>query len=177
MLGPTLATERLILRPPEAGDLDALAELMADEESARFLGGVQTRPQAWRGLATMVGSWVLKGYGMFSVLERDGGRWIGRIGPWAPEGWPGQEIGWSLRRDAWGRGYATEAASACMDFAFDTLGWSEVIHPIHPDNQPSKAVARRLGSTLLRTGRLPAPADDFDCEIWGQSARQWRARR
>jgi RimJ/RimL family protein N-acetyltransferase len=176
MLGPTLQTERLILRPPEAGDLDAWAGLMADPESARFIGGAMSRSQSWRVLAGMTGSWPLCGFGQFSVIERSSGDCVGRVGPWQPEDWPGQEIGWALMRRAWGRGYATEAASACMDWVFDRLGWPEAIHCIHPDNEPSKAVARRLGSTLARITRLPPPSDDFDCEIWSQSAEAWRAR-
>jgi RimJ/RimL family protein N-acetyltransferase len=177
MLGPTLETERLILRPPEAGDLDVLAELMADPESARFIGGVMTRAQTWRSLAVLVGAWVLKGFGQFSVVVRESGDCIGRVGAWEPEAWPGQEVGWSLLRRAWGQGYASEAAAACMDWVFDDLGWAEAIHCIHPDNAPSKAVARRLGSVFTHTTRLPAPADDYDCEIWSQTAASWRARR
>lgn len=167
--GLTLTTDRLILRPPVAEDLDGWAALMGDEEAARFIGGVQPRSGAWRGLCTMAGSWALHGFGMFSVVERATGRWIGRIGPWRPEGWPGDEIGWGLVRAAWGRGLAAEAAVATMDWARDALGWRDVIHVIHPDNAPSKALATRVGSRALRTGRLPAPFDAEELEIWGQT--------
>jgi RimJ/RimL family protein N-acetyltransferase len=177
MLGPTLETERLILRPPEAADLDAWAEMLADPDSARFIGGVMSRALTWRVLALMTGSWPLRGFGMFSLVEKASGRCIGRAGPWQPEGWPGQEVGWGLIKSAWGQGYATEAASACLDWVFDTLEWTDVIHCIHPDNAPSAAVARRLGSTYLRCERLPPPLNDFDCEIWGQTQQAWRTRR
>jgi len=176
MLGPTLETERLILRPTAAEDLDGWAALMGDEQSARFIGGVQSRPEAWRGMAATAGSWALQGFGMFSVIERGTGAWIGRIGPWRPLGWPGDEIGWGLLRSAWGRGYAAEAASASMDWAFDTLGWRDVIHVIDSANAPSRALAQRLGSTCRGMGRLPAPHDG-EYEIWGQDAASWRARR
>ena len=53
-------------------------------------------------MATMTGAWSLCGFSMFSVTLRESGRWIGRIGPWRPEGWPGTEIGWGLARDTWG---------------------------------------------------------------------------
>ena len=69
MLGPTLETDRPFLRPPAAEDLDGWAEMMADEEAARFIGGAQPRQVAWRGLASMAGSWALMGFGMFSVIE------------------------------------------------------------------------------------------------------------
>ena len=173
---PILETERLILRCPQEADLDAYAEMMADPEATRFLGGVVTRPEAWRSIAGMAGSWVIKGYGMFSVLEKASGRWIGRIGPLSPEGWPGTEVGWGLTRSAWGRGYATEAAEACIDFAFAKLGWDEVIHTINPDNAPSQALARRVCSRYLRPGRLPAPINE-DLDVWGQTRADWLARR
>ena len=170
-----LETERLILRPPVEADLDAFAALMADEESARFIGGAQPRSTAWRGMAMMSGSWMLKGFSMFSVIERSSGQWIGRIGPWCPEGWPGTEVGWGLKRSAWGQGYAAEAAAASIDWAFDVLGWTEVIHAIDARNAPSKVLASRLGSRFLRIGRLPPPWD-IDLEVWGQSREEWRGR-
>jgi RimJ/RimL family protein N-acetyltransferase len=176
MTGPTLETPRLILRPPEQGDLDGWAAMMADEEAARFIGGVQARAASWRGLASMAGSWSLLGFGMFSVVEKATGRWVGRIGPWQPEGWPGTEVGWGLAREHWGKGYAVEAAAATIDWAFDTLGWTEVIHCIDPQNTPSQAVARRLGSENLGPGSLPAPFEQAVIEIWGQSRDAWRAR-
>jgi RimJ/RimL family protein N-acetyltransferase len=170
-----LETDRLILRPPIQADLDGFAAFNADERVVRFLGGVQPRSVAWRAMATLAGSWSLQGFAMFSVIERASGEWIGRIGPWQPEGWPGTEVGWGLLASAWGKGYATEAATACIDWAFDTLGWSEVIHTIAADNAPSKAVAARLGSRYLRQDMLPAPWIQ-ELEVWGQSRDEWRAR-
>src|SRR3546814_17538372 len=68
--------------------------------------------------------------------------------------WPGNEVGWTFHRDAWGKGYATEAATAAMDYAFDTLGWDRVIHCIDPDNLASQRVALRLGSQNQGPGKL-----------------------
>ena len=172
-----IETERLILRPPVFDDFDPWAEMMADEQAARFIGGVQPKALAWRGLMTMAGAWALTGVGMFSVIEKASGRWIGRLGPWRPHGWPDDEVGWSLSRHAWGKGYATEGAAAAMDYAFDVLGWDHVIHMIHPDNAPSRKVAERLGSRLLRMDRCPPPFDADEAEVWGQSREEWRARK
>jgi RimJ/RimL family protein N-acetyltransferase len=177
MLGPTLETQRLILRPPLEEDLDGLAALMADEEAACFVGGRQPRSGAWRQLAAFAGSWALRGYGMFSVIEKASGRWIGRVGPWQPEGWPGAEVGWALDRSAWGCGYATESAAASIDWAFEQLGWEDVIHCIAPANRPSIPVAERLGSTRRRSAYLPPPFDSEPVDIWGQTRSEWRARR
>ena len=177
MLGPTLITERLILRPPVQADLDGWAAALADEEAQRYLGGAQPREVAWRKMAEMTGSWALMGYGMFSVILKDTGGWIGRIGPWRPEGWPGSEVGWGLARQAWGRGYALEAATASMDWAFDHLGWSDVIHTIDPQNATSIVLAHRLGSTRLRETALPPPFAGRMIDVYGQTAEQWKAGR
>ncbi len=175
--GPTLETERLILRPTAQADLDGWAAMMADEETSRFIGGLQGRAQSWRGLATMAGSWAVLGFGMFSMIEKSSGAWVGRSGPWQPDGWPGTEVGWSLRRESWGKGYALEAATAAIDWAFDNLGWTEVIHCIDPGNVNSQKVARALGSTLLREAYLPPPFQELKIDVWGQTAAQWKARR
>ena len=149
---------------------------MADPEATRFVGGVQGRHAAWRGFLAMAGAWQVQGFGMFSVFEKASGRWIGRVGPWFPAEWPGTEVGWTLDRSAWGRGFATEAATAATQWAFDHLGWTEVIHSIDPANTPSQLVAQRLGSTLRGPGKLPAPFDHAPIEIWGQTRAQWDAR-
>lgn len=69
----------------------------------------------------------------------------GRVGCWQPEGWPGLEIGWTLVREFWGRGYATEAGRTALEHAFGRLRQSHVISLIHPANGRSIAVALRLG--------------------------------
>jgi RimJ/RimL family protein N-acetyltransferase len=174
-LGPTLVTARLILRPPAADDFEAWAAFAADPEAARFLGGPQPPEAAWRVLCTVTGAWAIAGFSMFSVIEKASGRWVGRLGPWRPHGWPGTEVGWGIVRDCWGRGYATEGATAAIDWAFDTLGWSEVIHCIDADNFASQEVARRLGSQVLRQAVLPPPLSQ-PVEIWGQTRAAWKAR-
>lgn len=171
-----IETARLILRPPQREDFDGYAELIGDEETARYIGGHLSRAAAWRKFLQMPGAWMMQGFGMFSVIGKADGRWLGQLGPWKPEGWPGNEIGWSLRRDAWGRGFATEATVAAIDWAFDRLGWGDIIHCIDPDNLASQKLAERLGSTKLRTARLPAPYEDHTTDIWGQTREQWRRR-
>ena len=172
-----IETDRLILRLPRREDFDAYAEMMADEDTARWIGGHMSRTAAWRKFLQMPGAWAIQGFAMFSIVEKASGQWVGQAGPWMPEGWPGTEVGWSLRREFTGKGYAREAATAAIDWAFDTLGWSEVIHCIAPDNLPSQAVARRLGSAPLRRTNLPAPFDAIVVDVWGQTCQQWRQRR
>ncbi|HUK01573.1 MAG TPA: GNAT family N-acetyltransferase [Steroidobacteraceae bacterium] len=173
---PQFVTSRLILRPLELGDFEDWAAFMADEEVARYLGGTQVREVAWRGFLCMAGAWHLTRTAMFSVIERQSGEWIGRVGPWHPEGWPGTEVGWGIAREFWGRGYATEAATVTIDWAFRELGWTDVIHCIAPENHRSQQVARRLGSRLRGSGHCPPPYESTAIEIWGQTREEWLAR-
>jgi RimJ/RimL family protein N-acetyltransferase len=177
MFGPTLETPRLILRPPTGADFDAFAAFMANDGAAEYLGGTQSRAVAWRTWAAIAGSWLLHGYSMFSYIEKESGRWIGRGGPWSPEGWPGNEVGWGVVPDAQRKGYAKEAATAAIDWAFDVLGWTEVIHCIDPRNVASIAVAKSLGSTVLKRGvAAPAPLV-ATWDLYGQTREQWRTRQ
>lgn len=124
-----IETERLILRPLLREDYEPYLAFCADEATMRTLGGVQPPSVAWRGFCSLAGAWQLFGFSMFSVIEKSSGDWIGRMGPWQPQDWPGTEVGWGIRHASWGRGYAPEAAVAAIDWAFDTLGWAEVIIP------------------------------------------------
>jgi RimJ/RimL family protein N-acetyltransferase len=143
----TLASERLLLRMFRESDLDAYAEMCADPEVMRYLGdGVTlTRAESWRNMAFVLGHWQLRGFGLWAVEERDTGLLVGRAGCWRPEGWPGFEIGWTLRRAFWDRGYATEAGRMALDQAFCTYGQTHVVSLIHPRNSRSIRVASRLG--------------------------------
>ena len=172
---PVLETRRLLLRLPTPDDLEPWTAFATDEEVMRFLGGVQGRAGAWRSLATMIGAWTLNGFAMFSVVEKETGRWVGRLGPWQPAEWPGTEVGWGLAREAWGKGYAYEGSAASIDWAFAELGWTEVIHAISPENVNSSKLAERLGSRFLRKAVLPAPLN-VEVDIWGQSRAEWEAR-
>ena len=171
-----LTTPRLILRPPRLEDFDAWARFMEDEIGTRFIGGPQPRAMAWRAMMTMCGCWHMTGVAMFSVIERATGKWVGRLGPWHPEGWPGDEVGWGIAREHWGKGYASEGATAAMDFAFFVLGWPEVIHCIDENNAASKGVARKIGSKFLRHAPMPPPVSHMKAEVWGQTREQWKAR-
>lgn len=172
MTSPRLETARLILRPPIDEDLDGWAGLDADVRAVEFISGVRPRNQAWMDMATAAGMWSLRGCGLFSVIEKDTGRWVGRVGPWLPEGAIGTEVGWAVSPTAWGKRYATEAARSAIAWAFDHLGWTQVIHCIDAPNIASIAVAERLGSTWLRADR---EADGKTVQVYGQSRETWRA--
>ena len=177
MTAPVLLTERLLLRRLGPEDAEAWYAFHADSVTMRHLGGVQSRSVAWRGLCAMAGAWSIRGFSMFAVTLRDTSEWIGRVGPWQPEDWPGTEIGWGLASHFAGRGFAREAAAATIDYAVDVLGWTDIIHTIAPDNVESIALAQRLGSTNRGRTKLPPPLEALPVDDWGQSAADWRARR
>ncbi len=170
---PILETERLILRPIQAErDFEPWARAMADANIVRYLGTPPlSRAMAWRNMAMVMGHWTFRGYGFFSLESKATGEWIGRVGPWFPEGWPAPEIGWTISPDHLRQGYAIEAARASLDYVFNTLGWQEVIHVILPGNAASIAVAEKLGSVLMREQHgLPGIIDDTVL-IYGQKNR------
>ena len=175
--GPVLETARLILRVPRVEDFAPWAAIATDAEVMLHLGGVQSRFTAWKQFLAAVGAWHVQGFYCFSVIEKASGQWIGRVGPLHPVDWPGTEIGWTLVRPAWGHGYAVEAAIAATDWAFENLGWSEIIHCIAPANHPSQAVAARLGSRKRGPAKMPAPHDQDPIDMWGQTREEWFANR
>lgn len=149
-------TERLVLRQLQGSDFETYAQIFADPEVMRYLGVGPTmgkpmsRSDAWRSLAIMLGHWQIRGYGMWAVVEKASGRFVGRVGLHNPEGWPGLEVGWTLGREHWGRGFATEAGQAAMQYAFEVLDFPHILSVIHPENRGSIRVAERLGMKFER---------------------------
>lgn len=164
-----------MLRQWEAGDFEAYARYYAREETARFVGGVADRDRAWRRLVSLIGHWTLRGYGYWAVAEKETEHFVGCAGLWRSAGWPELELGYWLVPEMQGKGYASEAAAAVRDFAFDILGTHSLVSYIDPDNEPSKRVAERLGARfeetieLLSHGlqcvyRYPTPTDELHRE-------------
>ncbi len=172
-----LSSDRLILRPPKPEDIVPWSELYADPGLTQFVGGAVSAAVAHQRVLAAAGAWSLLGYGPFSMLERRTGRWIGCVGPAFLQDWPGNELGWRLTREAQGSGYATEGASIALDWAFGTLGWSSVIHSIHPVNLASISVVRRLGANYLGELIYPPGHNASNLVAWGQTASEWLARR
>ena len=163
MSAPTLVTERLVLRPWREADVDAVRRITTDEAAARFIGGTTPPWQAFRTVCTFIGHWTLRGFGFFAVERRAESDCIGWCGPWKPEGWPGNEIGYSLVPEAWGQGYASEAAAASLAWAYDHAGWNDAMSCIDDGNAGSQGVARRLGATLEARD---VAINDFVADIW-----------
>jgi RimJ/RimL family protein N-acetyltransferase len=172
----TIETNRLILREIDPDrDFENWAAAMADEDTVRYIGGkTMNRAESWRNMAMVMGHWTIRGFGFFTVELKATGETVGRVGPWYPEGWPSPEVGWTIYPGFQRQGYASEAARASIDYAFDTLGWQNVIHVILEGNEASIAVARKVGSDLIRTQQgLPGITEDTIL-IYGQSAASGR---
>jgi RimJ/RimL family protein N-acetyltransferase len=168
-------TERLLLRPFEQADLGPFAEICADPEVMRFIGSGRTldREDAWRSMALYSGHWNLRGYGQWALVEKASGQLIGRAGLWNPEGWPGLEAGWLLRRSRWGLGFATEAGQAVLDFAFRVVRARHVISLIYPENTPSIRVAERLGERFEGTRVMYGT----EVRVYGIPVSRWESRQ
>lgn len=150
---PTIETERLVMRPFRDSDLDAYVGVLSDEKvrASLHLPAEISREFAWQQLASLLGQWELRNHGQWALEEKATGALAGRAGAHRPErdDWPGIEIGWMLHPDYWGRGYATEAGRAAIDWVFANHGVDAVFSVILPENAASQAVARRLGFTLV----------------------------
>jgi RimJ/RimL family protein N-acetyltransferase len=151
---PTLETGRLRLRAWREEDLEPYATFCANDATARFLGGVCNRQDAWRRIAMFLGHWALRGFGNWAIEEKATRRWVGYSGLWEPEAWPEPEVMWGIAADCQGRGFATEAGRCARDFAYRQLGWRTVISCIAPANEPSQRVAARLGARRERDMEL-----------------------
>jgi len=144
---PTVVTARLRLRAFRAGDLDAYAAMQANPEVMRYLitGRTSTRAEVWRTMATFLGQWALRGYGMWACEKIDGA-FVGSVGIFEPLDWPEPEIAYSLDQPFWHQGFATEAASAARDWLFGHFPRTRAASFIRPENRASIRVAERLGA-------------------------------
>lgn len=174
---PRLETERLVMREWRHDDLDAFAPFLADEEVVRYLSGVTSdRNESWRNIAGSAGHWLLRGYGTWAVERKSDGALIGKVGLIYPEGWPGLEVGWTLGRPYWGKGYATESAQAAMNYGFLTQGVDKLLSLINVDNRNSQRVAERLGETRGPEHDLVVAGKVHKIHIWSITREEWRKR-
>jgi RimJ/RimL family protein N-acetyltransferase len=143
---PRLHTARLLLREFRMSDFDAFAANLADNDAMTFLG-VSDRRTAWRIFGLGAGAWLLQGAGWWAVELRESGTLVGTVGAFFREGWPEMELGWNTFRQYWGKGYATEAATELVRYAFEVRREKRVTALVDAGNTASMRVAARLGMT------------------------------
>jgi RimJ/RimL family protein N-acetyltransferase len=142
-------TPRLILREMSLGDLDFIAAMMADPEVMRYYPKCYSRDEAHSWVERQMNRYTQHGHGLWLVSEKANGQRVGQVGLIMQNvrGVEEIEVGYLIHRPFWRRAYATEAALACRDYAFDVLGRQQVISLIRPENGPSQGVAMKLGMT------------------------------
>jgi RimJ/RimL family protein N-acetyltransferase len=155
----SLSTSRLLLRPWRDADLTLSAELSADAVVMEFLRPM-TEPGASDAWAARVRAhWQQRGFGQWVVEIPGEASFIGVVGlstvSYEAHFTPAVEVAWRLGRAHWGRGYASEAARAALDYGFGALGLAEIVAVTVPANRRSRRVMERLGMTR-------SPEDDFD---------------
>ncbi len=161
---PTLQTVRLTLRAPAAEDFPVYRDFYADAEGSAFYGGPMSAPSAWRKLAGDIGHWALRGFGMWSIVDRASGRMVGSCGLVWPDGWPRHELTWWILPDARRRGHALEASRAAIGWGYETLGWTQVETHMDDDNGPARALAEALGGNVIAREIFP---DGLTRDVYG----------
>lgn len=154
---PTLTTPRLKLRAFRVSDFDAYAAMLANPEVMRHLltGHTVTRvEEAWRTMASILGQWALRGYGMWACERTGDGAFVGWVGILEPPDWPEPSIAYALDPSFWRQGLATEATGAARDWFFRNFPLPRAASFIRPENEASKRVASRLEATCEGTIEL-----------------------
>lgn len=145
-----LETERLALRQLTFDDVDDLLEIFADPEAMRFYPAPFTRDKTEGWIHWNLNSYAKNGFGLWAVVRKADGLMLGDCGPVLQpvEDRTELEIGYHVLRREWGRGYATEAARACRDYAFGTLGYPRVVSIVDPLNMASRRVAEKVHASM-----------------------------
>lgn len=146
---PTLQTLRLTLRAPREADFPAMLAFNDSPRSA-FVGGGRDRQWVWRGLLANIGHWALRGFGFYSVDNRQGD-FVGRVGVICHDGWDEPELAWHLFDGHEGTGYAAEAALAARADYHARISARPLISYVDVANTRSQALAQRLGAACERT--------------------------
>jgi len=148
-----LQTDRLLLRELDSADLSFLLDLLSDPDVMRFWPNPLTKEECNDWLQRQRVRYEEHGYGYWLAINKAGGEPLGQAGLLQIEVDHRSEtaLGYIIRKAYWNRGYATEAAAGCLEYAFETLEVSRVIAPIRPGNTPSERVAVKMGMLPERT--------------------------
>ena len=147
-----LETERLRLRRFRREDVEAVFAIIGDDVAMQYYPKTFNRNDAMQWVERNRRRYAEHSHGLYAVMLREDDEVIGDCGIVRQEidGEPLFEVGYHLRRDQWGHGYATEAARACMGLTFQSFGARKVISLIRPENIPSRRVAERNGMKIER---------------------------
>lgn len=152
---PELQTDRLLLRAPHADDFMVYRNFYSDECASSAYGGPLSPELAWRKLAYDRGHWALRGFGMWSVVDRATKVMVGSCGIVWPEGWPRHELTWWILPASRRRRFAYESSRAAISWAYDFLGWREVETHMDDENMAARRLAKLLGGKFIRREQFP----------------------
>lgn len=179
----SVTTERMHLRPFIDSDLDEIADVFAKPEVWRFpYGRGFTRDETERFLGSQIEEWQHLGFGCWAAELLDTHRLIGYVGlsvpRFLPEILPAVEVGWRFDPDHWGRGLATEGATAALHEGFTTMGLHEICSLPQSINPQSYKVCERLGMHFDRS--IMCPATDrrgaVEARMYVLTADEWARR-
>jgi RimJ/RimL family protein N-acetyltransferase len=143
---PPLETERLRLCPFMPADADDLFRVYSDPLVMRYISrGVRSREETITALADQIEHWRQHGFGMWALREKRSDDFIGRCGLRVLDRTQEVEVGYTLARSAWGKGYATEAARQALSFGFEEAGLERIVAVAQPENVASRHVMEKLG--------------------------------
>jgi RimJ/RimL family protein N-acetyltransferase len=152
----SVETARLLLRVPKPADAEALMAIHWDPEVVEQKQVTLLEPPGGLDLALKntndtIRQWELRGYGLWSVVEKATGHVIGSVGFYHPQKpWPGVDLGWVLHRSRWGHGFATEAAGAALGWIWEHTQVDRIVSLIAPDDLRSIRVATKIGERFER---------------------------
>jgi RimJ/RimL family protein N-acetyltransferase len=155
-------------------DIPAYTAMAAHPDMSAYTGSPADEGAVWRMFAFQVGHWALQGFGMWLAHDRTTGEFVGRVGLYEEYGWPGTEVAWTIRRERWGEGLATEGGAAALEYAFEVLARERLISIIHPENAASIRVAEKLGLALAEG---PVDRGGRPRNIYAITRHDWAARR
>jgi RimJ/RimL family protein N-acetyltransferase len=153
MLRPTMSvleTGRLVLRPLTFADADALIEVLGDPVAMEHYPAAKDQAQVEAWIRWALESYEREGFGLWAVVRKKDGAFLGDCGPMLQpvEGRQTAEIGYHIVRREWGRGYATEAARASLEWVFRETDQALVCSIVSPDNTSSRRVAEKVHRAL-----------------------------
>ncbi|WP_079504157.1 GNAT family N-acetyltransferase [Mesobacillus jeotgali] len=159
-----LETSRLYLRDWSAADLEPFCNMNADEDVMKYFPRMLSHEETERFYQAILSEFEDYGYGLYAAEVKDSKEFIGFIGfhraTFEADFTPCVEIGWRLKKEAWGKGYATEGAKACLDYGFHQLGFSEIFSFTAEINAPSINVMRKIGMEPVKTFHHPNVEQD-----------------
>jgi len=169
-----IRTPRLELRPFRESDAECMVQLFTDPVATQYIGGVRSREEALKLVPRMRDAFAGRGFGTLAVSKLSDGHCIGYCGVRPLAHTEDVEIAFAFHREHWNLGYATEAASACVDAAFVALGVEWIVGTVYPDNLASRRVLKKLGMDEGRPVFGNWPRDE--ALLLRLNRESWRAR-